>query len=61
PSKTLEESQLSITCRHVTKNEQEKAIQLRETVFEPKGDGYFERYFSLTTSPHYQEGDTLGA
>ncbi|CAF4289361.1 unnamed protein product, partial [Rotaria sordida] len=44
-----------------TKNEQEKAIQLWKTVFEPKGDGYFERYFSLTASPHYQEGDTLGA
>ncbi|CAF1150744.1 unnamed protein product [Rotaria sp. Silwood1] len=60
-STILQESQLSITYRYVTKNEQEKSLKLWQTVFEPKSDGYFERYFLSTASPHYQEGDTLGA
>ena len=57
--KTLHET--SITYRSVAKNEQVEAIELWKIVFEPKGDGYFERYFLSTASPHYQEGDTLGA
>ncbi|CAF0866437.1 unnamed protein product [Adineta steineri] len=51
----------SITYRPVVKSEQSKAIELWQTVFEPKEDGYFERYFLSTASPSYQEGDTLGA
>ncbi len=30
-------------------------------LFEPKGGGYFERYFLSTALPYYQEGDKLGA
>jgi predicted acetyltransferase len=59
--KCLHESQLSISFRPVAESEQAKAIELWQTVFEPKGDDYFERYFLSTASPHYQEGDTLGA
>ncbi|UJR20032.1 hypothetical protein I4U23_023166 [Adineta vaga] len=51
----------SITYRPVAYNEQIKAIELWQTVFEPENDGYFERYFSSLASPNYQEGDTLGA
>jgi GNAT superfamily N-acetyltransferase len=59
--KILRESPLSIIYRSVDKSEQSKALELWQTVFEPKGDGYFERYFLPEASPHYQEGDTLGA
>ncbi|CAF3956249.1 unnamed protein product, partial [Adineta steineri] len=44
----------SITYRPVVKSEQSKAIELWQTVFEPKEDGYFERYFLSTASPSYQ-------
>ncbi|CAF2754666.1 unnamed protein product [Rotaria sp. Silwood2] len=60
-SKTLWESPLSITYRPVVNSEQEKALKLWQTAFKPKSEGYFERYFLSTASPHYQEGDTLGA
>jgi predicted acetyltransferase len=52
---------MSIIYRFVTKSEQAQALDLWHTAFEPKGEGYFERYFSSTGSPDYQEGDTLGA
>jgi predicted acetyltransferase len=60
-SNTSDESQLPITYRPVVKSEQTKVLELWQTVFEPKGDGYFERYFLSTASPYYREGDTLGA
>jgi predicted acetyltransferase len=47
--------------RPVDKSEQSKAVELWQTVFQPKSNGYFERYFLSTASPCYQEGDTLGA
>ncbi|CAF1408294.1 unnamed protein product [Adineta ricciae] len=51
----------SITYRPVLQNEQRKAIELWQSVFEAKSDGYFERFFSSQASPDYREGDTLGA
>lgn len=58
---TLHETHSLITYRPVDKGEQWKVIELWQTVFEPKSDGYFERYFLPTASPLYQDGDTLGA
>ncbi|CAF2033242.1 unnamed protein product [Rotaria magnacalcarata] len=57
----MHESQLSIIYRPVIKSEQAKALELWQTVFGPKGDGYFERYFLPTASPNYRDGDSLGA
>lgn len=45
----------------MNKDEEYQAIDLWKRVFEPKSDGYFERYFSLDSSPEYIQGDTLGA
>jgi predicted acetyltransferase len=50
-----------ISYRPVNKQEESKVLELWQNAFEPKSDGYFERYFSDTASPQYQEGDTLGA
>jgi hypothetical protein len=54
-------SQLSNSFRSVNKSEQVKAIELWQTIFAPKSEGYLERYFSLTASPDYEGRDTLGA
>ena len=51
----------SIIYRSVNKDQEYQAIDLWKRVFEPKSDGYFERYFSLDSSPEYIQGDTLGA
>lgn len=54
-------AKLVITCRSITKSEQDQVIDLWKKVFGPEMDGYFERYFSPLASPHYIEGDCLGA
>ena len=52
---------MSIVYRPVRQHEEVDALELWKTVFEPKGDGYFERYLHSKSSPLYEEGDTLGA
>jgi len=49
------------TLRSIKKCEENQVIQLWKCAFEPKADGYFERYFSNLASPDYKEGDCLGA
>lgn len=58
---SFDESRSLITFRPVKNSEHEKVIELWQTAFDPKGDGYFERYLSPIASPNYQDGDTLGA
>jgi GNAT superfamily N-acetyltransferase len=50
----------SVIYRAVDKHEQQQAIDLWYTVCKTQS-GYFERYFNDQASPHYQEGDTIGA
>ena len=50
-----------VVYRPIQRHEQQAAIDLWYKVFSKPPAGFFERYFDPAASPHYQEGDTIGA
>ena len=50
----------SVVYRHVEKHEQQQALDMWHSIFH-NTPRFCERYFSTDASPHYREGDTLGA
>ncbi|CAF2905962.1 unnamed protein product [Rotaria sp. Silwood2] len=59
-SSTEDKNNTSVIYRPVEKHEQQQAIDVWYKVFKTQ-PGFFERYFNKEASPHYQEGDALGA
>ena len=59
-SSNSENNATSVVYRPVKRHEEQLALDLWYNVF-PCPAGFFERYFNQEVSPHYQEGDTLGA